>query len=264
MNTLMKYPRGGAARFDFRVPDGLGHFVYPDWTDAELKAQVYDANGELRLTATVGSTPPLTQGNDYDEQLCPEGGPFVAIEGIELSSFALGVAEAWVYAKVGGVEVLPYPTMLTAFEVVEDGPEGPLYTLVEKVKQEVPGSWPEDVTEEMVRQAIADMSRQIDGYLGECYDVPFPDIGGSPATPPTIEMICRKLAAKKCEEWMGRINAAEKLDLKENALSELMLLVPVEGKPPAVRLPGYSGPLALYQGDLRRSDAEESEDVLDQ
>ena len=76
MNTLPKYMKGDNGRFDFRVPDGLGHWVYPDWDDPNLKVEFYDSASALRATATVGGDPALTQGNDYDENDNPDGGNF--------------------------------------------------------------------------------------------------------------------------------------------------------------------------------------------
>ena len=31
VNVLPAFPKSGLGRFDFRVPDGLGNFVLPDW-----------------------------------------------------------------------------------------------------------------------------------------------------------------------------------------------------------------------------------------
>ena len=261
MNILPRYRKGDRARFDFRVPDGLGHWAYPDWDDPGLKVEILDATGALRLTATVVSRPGLVQGDDYHEEANPEGGPFVLVDGIELSDFALGAAEARVYAKVDGMPVYPYPTCLPAFEVVAGEAPGPLYTTVDKVKMEVPGTWPETVTEEMVSQAIADMSRRMDAFLQLAYEVPFPDVASEPGTPPLLEAICRKLAAFQCLEWMGRVNAVSEYELKERAFSDLLQLAPAEGKAPLCRLPGYRGPMAAYAGGLVRSDEEEEEDV---
>jgi hypothetical protein len=262
MNTLPKYMKGDNGRFDFRVPDGLGHWVYPDWDDPGLKVEFYDADNNLKATATVGGDLALTQGDDYDENNNPDGGKFVAVEGIDLADFALGVAEAWVYAKVSSVQVMPYPTVIAAFEVVASAAEGPLYTTVDRVKAEIPGSWPESVTDEMVMLAVADASRKIDAFLRTCYDTPFPDINDDPETPAVLETICRKLAAYQCLLWMGRVNAAGECNLKQIAMSELMRLAPSQGKTPMVRLPGYRGPVAAYRGDIARSDDQVLEDVL--
>jgi hypothetical protein len=255
MNSLPRYARSGRGRFDFRVPDGLGHFILPDWDDPELKVEFYDRDGVLRLTATVASLPGLGQGNDYDAEYCPDGGPFVAVEGIELAAFALGLAEAWVYARAEGSAVEPCPSVLEAFEVVADEAGGPFYTAVARVREEVPGDWPAAIDDARVARAIADASRKMDAFLASCYDVPFAEFGASPSTPAALETICRKLAARQCLEWMGRAGSALESSLSERAMSELMWLVPSEGKSPQVRLPGWRGPVAVYCGRLDRGDA---------
>ncbi|HUT54615.1 MAG TPA: phage protein Gp36 family protein [bacterium] len=256
MNTLPRYMKGSRARFDFRVPDGLGHWVFPDWDDPDLKVEFRDSDGTLRATAVVGGELPLSQGNDYDESANPDGGPFVAVEGIDLTSFALGTAEAWVYARAGGAAVQPYPSILAAFEVVAGAAQGPLYTSVDRVRLDGPGTWPESVTDEMITMAIADASRKMDAFLRTCYATPFPDIGDEPATPEILESICRKLALNQCMLWMGRVNAtAEEVDnIRQDAMSELMYLVPALGRSPIIRLPGYTGPVSVYRGELGRSD----------
>jgi len=262
MNTLPKYKKNYTGRFDFRVPDGLGHWVEPNWDDPGLKVEFYDADSTLRATATVGGEPALTSGDDYDAEANPEGGKFVAVEAIDLADFALGIAEAHVWAKVSGVEVSPYPTILAAFEVVADSAEGPLYTLVDRVRAEVPGTWPAAITDEMVTLAIADASRKIDAFLNTCYVTPFSDASAEPPTPPVVETICRKLAAYQGLEWMGRVNAAADENLKERALALLLRLIPSEGKAPLVRLSGYQGPVAVYRGSLSRDDDGVEEDVV--
>ncbi len=242
------------ARFDFRAPDGLGNFVYPDWDDPGLKVELRDSGGTLRLTADISSTPPLEKGDDYDDTHKPDGGYFVAVENIDTSEFSLGTVQAWVYAKVDGAKILPCPTIMTAFEVITAAAAGPLYTAVENVKKEVPGKWPETITDEMTIRAIADSSRKIDAFLRTCYDTPFPDISDNPSPPAPVEMICRKLAAYQCLEWMGMVNAAFEESLNQRALSDLMRLVPSDRKTPMVRLDGYKGPVAAYQGTLHRTD----------
>jgi hypothetical protein len=255
MNTLPRYMKSATGRFDFRVPDGLGHWVFPDWDDPDLKVEFRDADGTLRATAVVGGELPLSQGNDYDESANPDGGPFVAVENIELADFALGTAEAWVYARAGDAAIEPYPSILAAFEVVEGAGQGPLYTSVDRVRADAPGAWPESVTDDMITQAISDASRKIDAFLRTCYATPFPDVADEPATPAIIETICRKLALHQCFIWMGRANAGGEEDaLQGEAMSELMYLVPALGRSPLVRLPGYTGPVSVYRGDLGRSD----------
>lgn len=260
MNTLPQYRKGDPARFDFRVPDGLGHFVWPDPDDPELKVEFYDADGTLRFMATLNSSPALTEGDDYDETLNPEGGKFMAVEGMDLSAFALGAAEAWVYAKVDQVSVRPYPSVLAAFEVLAGTAAGPLYTTAELVREEVPGSWPEAITDEKILLAIADASRQIDAALATCYATPFPDIGDEPATPALLETICRKLAAIQCQKWMGRLNAADEQELNLAARAELENLIPGEEGAPRLRLPEYFGPVAVYQGEIFRGDEQNADE----
>lgn len=254
MSALPRYARSWPGRFDFRVPDGAGNFEYPDWDDPDLKVEFIDAGGTVRATALVGGELALVQGDDYDASANPDGGKYVAAEGIDLAGFALGVAEARIYARVGDVDVEPYPTPVAAFEVVEDAGEGPLYSSVSMVRQEAPGQWPDTVTDAMVTLAIADASRAIDAYLGAYYDTPFPDAGDSPPAPAPIENVCRKLAAHQCLVWMGRLNEANDQRLRDGAMSMLMFLAPSRGKTPVMRLDGYKPPLAVYQGGISRSD----------
>ena len=254
MNVLPKYFATDLARFDFRIPDGLGNYVYPDWDDPGLKVEFYDSEGTLRFTATRYTDPPIERDNDYNVDAEPDGGPYIDIDGIELESFALGVAEAKVYARVDGAQVLPYPTALSAFEVVADVPEGNMYTTVSRVKDQVPGDWPHEVTDRMVMIAVSDASRKIDAFLHTCYDTPFYDIGGDPPTPPVLESVCRRMAACQCLEWMGRLNSASEADLRGRAESLLMRMVPSDGKTPMVRLPGYKGPVPLYVGEMAVAD----------
>ncbi|MFO8056105.1 MAG: phage protein Gp36 family protein [bacterium] len=250
MNSLVRYAKSSKARFDFRVPDGHGHWVYPDWDDPGLKVEFYDSEGTLQFTATAGSDPALVQGDDYHEDYHPGGGKFVEVSGLDLAGFALGTANAHVYAKVSGTEVSPCPSIIAAFEVVADAPAGPCYAEVSAVKQEMPGAWPASVTDEMVARAIASASRRIDAYLETSYQVPFADINADPPAPALVELICRKLAAYQCLEWMGRANAADQAALENKALQELEKLAPKDGKVPTVRLAGYQGPLPFYQGKL--------------
>ncbi len=254
MNSLPVFSRSEKAGFDFRVPDGLGHWTLPDWDDPDLKVEFRDAGGTVRAAATAGGDPPILQGNDYHETQNQEGGPFLYVGGIELASFAAGVAEAHVYARVSGVEVFPYPTVLAAFEVAAGSVEGPLYSTPARVAAELPGAWPEEFTEEMVSMAIAEASRKIDAFLRVCYDVPFPSIHDETPTPAVVETACRKLSAWQCASFMGRANARADEELYQRALSLLMRLTPSEGKTPVLRLPGYRGPVSAYRGELSRSD----------
>ncbi len=251
MSSIIRYAKSDPARFDFRVPDGLGDWVYPDWDDPDLCVEFYDSENTLRFTATTGSEPALVQGDDYDGDHNPEGGKFIEVSDLDVSEFALGVAEAHVYAKVSGIEVSPCPTVVTAFQVVADAPAGPCYTAVSAVKEEIPGTWPESITDEMVTRAIASASRRVDAYLFTAYQVPFPDWSDEPQTPALIELICRKLTAYQCLKWMGRANAADQAGIENKALEELERLAPKGNGAPQVRLEGYHGPLPCYQGTLR-------------
>ena len=254
MITLPAFPRSGLGRFDFRVPDGLGNFVLPDWEDPDLRVEFRDRTGVLRFTATVASDPALVAADDYNLVTCPEGGPFVAVDGVVLADFADGTAEARVYARVGEAPVLPWPTVLPCFTVVDDEAEGPFYSSVARVRQEIPGDWPAAVTDAMVRRAIADAGRRIDAFLAEHYDTPFADIDAAPSTPPPIEAVCRRLAAEQCLVWLGRAEAAPDATPDERVAGLLAALTSVDGRPPRARLPGWRGPVGLYQGNLERGD----------
>jgi|GEM_PF-1209023 len=256
MSSLISYAKPGPARFDFRVPDGLGNYVWPDWDDTDLRVKFYDSEDTLRFTATVESTPSLEKGDDFHEDHNPGGGKFVEVSGIDLSSYAPGIVEAYVYARVGGTPVCPWPTIISAFRVSADAAPGPCYAQVDHVKEEVPGSWPDSITDEMVQRAIASASRRTDAYLGSTYQVPFADIADDPPPPAMIERLCRKLAAYQCLEWMGRANAADREGLTSTALKELEALVHNNGKAPLLRLEGHQGPAPCYQGSLQRSAAE--------
>ena len=118
MSQILAYVKPGPAGFDFRVQDGLGNCVYPDW-DESFKIEFLDVDCKLQFTATIASSPALEKGDDYYEMELPEGGPFVEVDGIDLANFPLGRVEARVYTRVDGVDVLPSPTVLAAFEVVE-------------------------------------------------------------------------------------------------------------------------------------------------
>ena len=254
MSTLPKYTRDEMARFDFRVPDGLGNWVYPDWDDPDLKVEFYDGADTLRVTAAPNGSPALQQGNDFHETGFPDGGPFIYVEGIPLQEFEPGLCEALVYAKVSGVEVAPWPTALSAFEVVAYTVSGKLYTTADRVRAEAPGEWPGSITDEMIMTAVADASRKVDSYLSTCYQTPFTGINQGEGPPERVEAITRKLAANQCLVWMGRANAALEQGLEKEALSELEKMVSANGKAPKVRMEGYAGPTAAYQGSLERKD----------
>ena len=189
---------------------------------------------------------------------CPEGGAFVAVNGIVLADFAVGTAEARVYARVDAVQVQPWPTLLPCFTVVDDDAQGPFYATVARVRQEVPGAWPASVTDAMVLRAIADAGRLIDACLAEQYDTPFADISAAPSTPPLIETVCRRLAAEQCLVWLGRAEGSPSgSPPAARAAEELAALMSADGRPPAVRFPGWRGPVGLYQGAIERGDLRE-------
>lgn len=254
--SLPQYQPGEPGRFDFRVPDNLGNYLYPDWDDPALKVEFRDSFGALRFTATTGSSPALAQGQDTE-------GYYVTVEGMDLTSFALGNVEASIYCQVNGEEVQPYPTVLVAFEVIAAVSAEPLYTTTERVREELPGDLPAELSTTVVAGFIADQSRRIDAYLRTCYAVPFPGIGDSPPTPALIERICRRLAAADCLRFLGRsAREGQPAAWDTEALAELESLVPRDRQAPRLRLPGCLGPAPVYQGDLIRGD-ESPGDLLD-
>ena len=254
--ALPQYQQNETGRFDFRVPDNLGDYLYPDWDDPALKVEFRDSAGALRFTADPGSSPALSQGVD-------PGGKYVFVEGLDLTGFALGQVEARVYCRVAGDQVMPYPTLLAAFAVIQAQGAEPLYTTTSRVQDELPGDLPAELSPAVIAGFISDQSRRIDAFLGTCYQVPFPGIGEIPPTPALIERICRRLAAADCLRFLGRAGrepgpaapAAE-------ALEELAALIPAGRGAPRLRLPGYSGPAPAYSGELCRGE-EFVGDVLD-
>lgn len=248
MSFLPQYRAGDPGRFDFRVPDNLGNYLYPDWDDPELRVEFWDAQGNMQFCAAVDSDPALTQRQDTE-------GAYVSVDGIELTSFALGNVEARIYCRVNGAEVQPYPTCLIAFEVIPAGAPGPLYTTAERVRAELPGDLPDALSDEVLIGFIADQSRRIDAYLQTCYAVPFSGIGEDPPTPAVIERICRRLAVAEGLRFLGRDEQPESPAAgADSAWAELSALLPQERRSPRLRLPGYRGPRAVYPGRLIRDD----------
>jgi hypothetical protein len=253
--ALPQYQQNEAGRFDFRVPDGLGNYVYLDWDDPDLKVEFRDSQGTLRFTATTSSSPALTKGSD-------DQGYYHYVEGIDLSEFALGNVEACIYGKVNAAEVEPYPTIIVAFEVISSFGEEPLYTTADRVKAELPEDLPDNLTDALITRYIADQSRNLDAYLRTCYMVPFPGIGDNPPTPELVEQICRKLTLHECLLFLARDNrVTEESPFAKEALSNLGKMIPLNGKAPLIRLEGYLGPLPGYSAEISRQDYPD-EDML--
>jgi hypothetical protein len=253
--ALPQYQQNESGRFDFRVPDGLGEYIYLDWDDENLKVEFRDSGGTLRFTATTSSNPALTK--ESDDQGC-----YHSVEGIDLSEFEVGNVEASIYGKVNGAQVEPYPTVIVAFEVIPGYGEEPLYTTAERVKEELPDDLPDELTDSLITQYIADQSRKIDAYLRTCYLVPFNGIGDSPPTPEMVEQVCRKLALHECLLFMARDNrVTEESPFAREAFSSLEKMIPQNGKAPLIRLEGYTGPRPVYSGEILRQDYPD-EDIL--
>jgi hypothetical protein len=254
--ALPQYQQNEPGRFDFRVPDDLGNYLYPDWSDPDLKVEFRDSAGTLRFTATVASSPALTQGQDSQ-------GYFVSVDGLDLTGFALGNVEARIYGEVAGVQVQPYPSQLMAFAVIPAQGLDPLYTTTLRVQAELPGDLPAELSPTVIAGFIADQSRRIDAFLRTCYQVPFPGLGDNPPTPALIERICRRLAAADCLRFLGRtVRESEPPALAAEALLDLEALLPGDRAAPRLRLPEYLGPLPVYPGELFRGD-DGAGDVLD-
>jgi hypothetical protein len=108
--VIPNYYQSTLANFDFMIDNGVR---WPDW-NSNLKVEFYDSQGTLRFTATITSSPALSRETDAD------GNYYIMVEGISLTSFSTGAAEAWVYADVSGDQAVPYPTKLPAFTVTAD------------------------------------------------------------------------------------------------------------------------------------------------
>ncbi len=81
-----------------------------------------------------------------------------------------------------------------------EGAATALYTTYAKVIAEFPGDLPPSLTEAVITTIRSDQSRVLDGRLTRHRD--FEDIGGTPATPPLIEQLCRYMVIWAC---FGRI-----------------------------------------------------------
>jgi len=242
--SLARYFQDDKARFDFRIWDGMGSYLEPDWQDENLRVEFYDSENTLRFTATVQSTPRLSSALD-------EEGKFVYVDGILLEEFSLGLCSAKIYCLVNGAEVFPYPTVVEAFQVVSGTGIEPVYSLVSKVRTELPSNIPAELTDFIIEQYIYDASRRIDFFLYGYYSVPFPGIEQSPATPALIERICRKLALADSLVFLGMVNQAElNSSLEEQALAELERLRKGE-----IRLSGYHPPSSVYLGKIYQEDS---------
>jgi len=243
MSSIPKYVQGDFGRFDFRISDGLGSYLEPDWDDPYLKVEFYDGQGVLRFTSTKTSNPGLGVSEDAS-------GKFIFVQGIGLSEFAPGICDAHIYCKVNGSEVLPYPTIIPAFQVISGTGAEPVYTTVEKVKSELPDDIPDQLTDLVIEQYIYDASRRIDAFLYGFYAVPFPGIEESPRTPALIERICRKLAVSDALIFLGTFNQMEL-----NPASEQRMIEELERlRKGDLQIPGYDGPLSVYQGWIYQED----------
>jgi len=243
MSVLPKYAQGDQARFSFRIANGMGSYCEPDPEDPDLRVEFRDGEGTLKFTATKTSSPALASGEDAQ-------GVFLYVEGIELAEFALGTCDAHVYAQVSGEPVLPYPTILEAFEVIAGAGAGPVYSLLDKVKAELPSAIPAELTDAVIMQYLYDASRRIDAALAEAYATPFPGIEEDPPTPALLERLCRKLALADCLVFLGASNALELSPaVEDKTLAELERLRKGE-----LTLAGYAPALSLYQGALYQED----------
>jgi len=101
---------------------------------------------------------------------------------------------------------------------------GNKYTTSTKVKEEIPGSLPESLTDAKIEGYIEDASRYIDARLPNYAG--FSDIGSSPSTPRIIEKITRYLSVHDCLVFMGEMRGdpttgSEMRNLAENLLDDL-------------------------------------------
>ncbi len=222
------YQQGYTAFFDYWIDEGLN---FPDW-DESCYVEFRDSEDQLKFTATSISTPALIKAVDGN------GNKFVYVQGIDLSDFALGNVEAGVYAKVEGVNIEPHPTLIpAAFTVVPAIGQAPLYTTVDRVIDELPGSLPESLSTEKLTRYIYDAARYIDAHLASVYSVPFAGIGDATPTPALIERICRKLAAHDCLSFIGMIgDQSPGLWHYKQAMGLLKTLCGDSGRLPAVQV----------------------------
>jgi len=239
MTILCRYAQGDKARFDFRISDGMGNLVEPDWDDPNLRVEIFDSAGTLRATATKNGSPSLAASADSH-------GKFLYTEEIGLNDFSLGVAAAKIYCRVSAAEVLPYPTVLEAFEVVAGTGSEPSYTTVDRVRSELPPDLPSQLNDAAIERYIQDAGRRIDAFLYGYYQVPLPGIEENPKTPALIERLARKLAVADCLVFLGIVNQSElKSSIEEQALQELDRLRKGE-----LRLLGCNPPVSVYQGEI--------------
>lgn len=239
MSVIPNYSQGSQARFDFRISNGLGSFCEPDWDDPDLRVEFFDSAGGLKFSATKTSNPPLEKADDRE-------GIFLFIEGISLQNFSPGVADAHIYCRLNGEEVLPYPTIMEAFQVILGSGSEPVYSSAEKVRAELPAELPAELTDGVIEQYIYDASRRIDAVAISSYKVPFPGIEENPGTPALIERLCRKLAVIDCLIFLGTLNEMNiNLPLEERVMRELMEL-----KRGELRIAGYEASLSFYQGSI--------------
>jgi len=251
MSVICKYFQGDKARFDFRICDGLGSHVEPDWNDPNLKVEFYDGSQTLKFTATPSSSPALAVSQDGE-------GKFLYVDGVDLGDFSLGICTAKIYCTVSGLPVLPWPTIIEAFLVVSGTGSEPGYTTVSLVRNELPSDTPDQLADPVVEQFIYDASRRIDAFLYDYYSVPFPGIEQNPKTPALIERIARKLSVADCLVFLGMVNQAElKSTIEEQALLELTRLRKGE-----LCLPGHNPPVAVYQGGIYQ-EGSGSDDIID-
>jgi hypothetical protein len=251
MSVICKYIQGDKARFDFRIYNGLGGYLEPDWNDPNLKVEFYDGSQTLKFTATTSSTPALAASEDA-------AGKFLFVDGMDLEDFALGLCTAKIYCAVSGAQVLPCPAIVEAFLVMSGTGSEPGYTTVSLVRNELPSDTPDQMTDTVVGQFIYDASRRIDAFLYDYYSVPFPGMEQSPKTPAVIERIARKLSVADCLVFLGMVNQAElKSTIEEQALLELSRLRKGE-----LSLPGHNPPVAVYQGGIYQ-EGSGLDDILD-
>jgi len=90
--------------------DGEGNVILPD-LDTSLYWEFYDATDTLKFTATLLSTPAITQDSDSE-------GAFLKVTGIDLASWALGIVYAKCFAKKDTDDIQPAPMLANAFEII--------------------------------------------------------------------------------------------------------------------------------------------------
>ncbi len=98
---------------------------------------------------------------------------------------------------------------------------GNKYSTVANVLAEIPGSVPSELDSDKVTQYIEDASRYVDARLPNYAG--FPDIGGSPATPPVIEKISRLIAAHDCLVFIGELRGENSSGSELRDISERMI-----------------------------------------